>query len=186
MSAMEALRAARALGVELTIEGNDLLLEAAREPPATTVEALARHKAEIIKLLRPSNGAWSPEDWQLFFEERAAAADDGGLPRADAEAQAFESCVVNWLNRNPAPSVAGRCAWCDQSETHGAVIVPYGIEPGTHAWLHAECWPAWHEFRRFQAKEVLTRMGILADACSVRGDCSPSKDASHQPRTQNV
>jgi hypothetical protein len=51
MSAMEALRAARALGVELTIEGNDLLLESASEPPAAAVEALVRHKAEIIKLL---------------------------------------------------------------------------------------------------------------------------------------
>jgi hypothetical protein len=160
MSAMEALRAARALGVELTIEGNDLLLEAASEPPATAVEALVRHKVGIIKLLRPSKAVWSPDDWKFFFEDRAAAADDGGLPRADAEAQALECCLVEWLNRNPTPSVAGRCSWCGQSESHGAVIVPYGTEPGPHVWLHAECWPAWHELRRSNARRVLVQMGI--------------------------
>jgi hypothetical protein len=26
---------------------------------------------------------------------------DGGLPRAEAEGQAFACCVVEWLNRNP-------------------------------------------------------------------------------------
>jgi hypothetical protein len=161
MSAKEALRAARAIGVELSIEGNDLLLEAASEPPAAAVEALVRHKAEIIKLLRPSEAVWSPDDWQLFFEERSAVAEfDGGLPRADAEAQAFECCFVEWLNRNPTSSVAGRCSWCDQSESHGAVVVPYGTEPGTHAWLHAECWPAWYELRRSHAQQALMRMGI--------------------------
>jgi hypothetical protein len=167
MSAMEALRAARALGVELTIEGNDLLLEAATEPPATAVEALARHKAEIIKLLRPSKGAWSSEDWQLFFEERAAAADDGGLPRADAEAQALEFCLVEWLNQNPAPSVAGCCSWCGQSESHGAIVVPYGTEPGTHAWLHPECWPTWHELRRCHAQQALMQIGVGYSQASI-------------------
>jgi hypothetical protein len=163
MSAMEALRAARALGVELTIEGNDILLEAASEPPAAAVEALVRHKSEIIKLLRPSKAVWSPGDWRLFFGERAGAEFDGGLPRADAEAQAFECCIVEWLNRYPTPSIAGRCAWCGQSESHGAVVVPYGTELGTHAWLHAECWPTWHELRRSHAQEALMRMRIGGD-----------------------
>jgi hypothetical protein len=164
MRATEALKAARALGVELTVEGNDLLLEATSEPPAAAVEALVRHKAEIIKLLRTSGAVWSPDDWQVFSEERAAVAEfAGGLPRADAEAQAFECCVVEWLNRNPTPSGAGRCAWCGQPQTHGAVVVPYGTEPGTHAWLHAECWPAWHELRRSHAQQALMRMGIGGD-----------------------
>jgi hypothetical protein len=161
MSAIEALRAARALGVELTIEGSDLLLEAASEPPAAAVEALIRHKAEILKLLRRSKAVWSPDDWQLFFEERAAVAEfDGGLPRADAEVQASECCIVEWLNQNPTPSGAGRCAWCGQAETHHAVVLPFGTEPGTHTWLHAECWPAWQEARRSQAMQALIRTGV--------------------------
>jgi NAD(P)-dependent dehydrogenase (short-subunit alcohol dehydrogenase family) len=41
---------------------------------AAAVEALVRHKVEIIKLLRPSKAVWSPDDWKFFFEERAAVA----------------------------------------------------------------------------------------------------------------
>jgi hypothetical protein len=82
------------------------------------------------------------------------------MPRTDAEAQAFECCIIEWLNRNPTPSGAGRCAWCGQTEANGAVVVPYGTEPETHTWLHAECWPTWHETRRARAKEALIRMGI--------------------------
>ena len=65
-------------------------------------------------------------------------------------------------NRNPTPSGAGRCAWCGQPEANGAVVVPYGTEPGTHAWLHTECWPAWQEVRRSQALQALMRMGVTA------------------------
>ena len=158
MSAAAALRAARALGVDVTLDGKDLLLEAASEPPATTIEALARYKAEIIELLRPGRDGWSSEDWRLFFDERAAIAEfDGGLPRAEAEAQASECCVVRWLDLNPAPSAPGRCAWCEGSESP---VVPFGTEPGTHTWLHAPCWTEWHKMRRSQAKEALKRMGI--------------------------
>jgi hypothetical protein len=180
MSAVMALRAARALGVELTVEGNDLLLEAASEPPAAAVESLVRHKAEIITLLRPNSDGWLAEEWRSFFEERAAIAEfDAGLPRTDAEAQAFECCIVEWLNRNPTPSGAGRCTWCGQTETNSAVVVPYRTEPGTHAWLHTECWPAWQEFRRSQALEALTRIGIgrLSDACSVSGGSRPNRQS---------
>ena len=120
----------------------------------------------------------------MYFEERAAVAEfDGGLSRNEAEAQAFECCIVEWLNRNPTPSAPGRCAWCGQTEANGAVVVPYGTEPGTHAWLHTECWPAWQEFRRFQAQKALNRMGIrnLSDGCIVPGGCSPPSN-EHQQR----
>jgi hypothetical protein len=59
--------------------------------------------------LHPAKDGWSAEDWQLFFEERAAVAEyDGGLLRVEAEAQAFECCVVKWLDLNPSPSGPGR------------------------------------------------------------------------------
>jgi hypothetical protein len=40
MSAAAVLRAARAAGVKLAIDGNDLLLDAATMPPASVVDAL--------------------------------------------------------------------------------------------------------------------------------------------------
>ena len=116
MSAAEALKAARAAGVELAVDGDDLVLEAASAPPAAVLDALSRHKAEIVALLRPAEDGWSAEDWQVFFDERAGIAEfDGGLPRAEAEAQAFACCVVEWLNRNPERSPPGRCLGCGGS-----------------------------------------------------------------------
>jgi hypothetical protein len=80
---------------------------------------------------------------------------DGALPREKAEAQAFESCIVEWLNANPSPSQAGRCAWCGKPDTASTVVVPFGSEPGTHVWLHGECWPGWYQWRRAEATKAL-------------------------------
>src|SRR5204863_3395239 len=97
MSAVEALKAARAAGVELALNGDDLALKAASAPPAAVLDALARHKAKIMVLLRQAEDGWSAEDWQVFFEERAGIVEfDGGLPRPGAEAQAFACCIVEW------------------------------------------------------------------------------------------
>ena len=113
MSAAQVLTAARAIGIHVEVDGNDLLLEAVAPPPSALLEALSRHKAEIIGMLRPGADGWSTDDWRLYFEERAAVAEfNGGLTHADAEAQAFECCIIQWMNRNPAASAPGRCAWC--------------------------------------------------------------------------
>jgi hypothetical protein len=76
------------------------------------------------------------------------------------ECRTLEACVVEWLNQHPAPSAPGRCAWCGRPESPGAVVVPFGTEPGTHAWLHAECWSAWYQRRREEAVLALRGMGI--------------------------
>jgi hypothetical protein len=53
-----------------------------------------------VTLLRPNRDSWSAEDWHAFFHERAGIAEFyGGLPCAEAEGQAFESRVIEWLNR---------------------------------------------------------------------------------------
>ena len=111
----------------------------------------------------PADDGWSAEDWQVFFEERAGIVEfDGGLPRAEAEAQAFACCVVEWLNRNPERSPAGRCLGCGDREHAHDPLLPYGVEPTGHAWLHSRCWPAWYEARKAKAVSALTAMGISA------------------------
>jgi hypothetical protein len=166
MSAAEALKAARAAGIKLAIDGDDLVLEASASPPPAVIDRLTGHKTEIVAMLRPGRDGWSTEDWRLFFEERAAITEfDGGLSSSEAEAQALACCIVEWLNRNPTPSAPGRCVWCGQAEIRDAVVLPYGTEPGTHVWLHAECWPAWQEVRRSQATEALMRMGVGTHDC---------------------
>ena len=152
MSAAEALKAARAAGIELALDGDDLALSAASAPPAAVLDALSRHKAEIVALLRPGGA-----DWQVYFDERAGIAEfDGGLPRAEAVARAFECCVVEWLNRNPDCSPPGRCLGCGGREDTTDKLLPYGTEQTGHAWLHSLCWAAWHARRKAEAVAVLS------------------------------
>jgi hypothetical protein len=162
MSAIEALKAARAAGVELALDGDDLALKAASAPPAALLHALSQHKAEIVVLLRPAEDGWSAEDWQVFFDERAGTVqfDDGPPRAAEAEARAFACCVVEWLNRNFVCSLPGRCLACGgRNHAHDALL-PHGIEPTGHAWLHSRCWPAWHAGRKAEAVAALATMGI--------------------------
>ena len=113
MSAAEALHLARKIGVRVTVAGNDLILSAEKEPAPTMVETIRSHKPEIIALLQESEGDWAKNDWRLFFNERAALAElDGRQSRIDAEAIAFECCVVEWLNCHQGSSDFGHCAMC--------------------------------------------------------------------------
>jgi hypothetical protein len=110
MSAVEALKAARAAGVRVGIDGDALTLEASEAPSPGVLGLLSRHKAGIVALLRPANDGWSTEDWLAFYDERAGIAEFDGRPSRDqAEARAVACCVAEWLNRNPARSPPGRC-----------------------------------------------------------------------------
>jgi hypothetical protein len=161
MKAIGALQAARAAGIELEVNGDDLVLGADSKPSAEVLEDLVRHKAEIVAWLRLGQGVWSAEDWRAFFDERAGIAEfNAGLSRAQAEARAFACCIVEWLNRNPAPSPSGRCLGCGgQNQAHDPLL-PYGVEPTGHAWLHSRCWPAWYASRKAEATAALAAMGI--------------------------
>jgi hypothetical protein len=161
VSAAKALKAARAAGAELRLDGDDLVLEAAAPPPPVILNLFARHKSEIVALLRQGWNGWSREDWQVFFEERAGIAEfDGGLPRLEAEARAFTCCVAEWLNRNPVRSPPDRCLRCGEAEQGHDPLLPLGTESTGHAWLHSRCWSAWHAARQAEATEALEAMGI--------------------------
>lgn len=163
MSAAEVLKAARAAGIHLGIDGDDLVLEATVPPPAAVLDALSRHKAELVSLLRPTENGWSAEDWQAFFDERAGIAEfDGGSAREQAERRAFACCVVEWLNRNPVRSPPGRCYSCGKVQHAHDPLLPFGTEAGGYAWLHSGCWPAWHAGRKAEAIATLASMGIRA------------------------
>jgi hypothetical protein len=160
MSAVEVLKVARAAGVHLAIDGGALALEAPAAPPPAVIELLSRHKAEIIALLREAEDGWSALDWLTFFGERARMAAAHGLSDIEAQARAFDCCVVEWLNRNPVRSPPGRCLGCGQAEHSHEPLLPFGTEPTGHAWLHARCWPAWHESRKAEAVAKLAMMGV--------------------------
>ena len=88
-AAAEALLAARAAGLRLAIDGDDLVLEAPTPPPRAVLDLLSRHMASIVTLLRPAIDGRSIEDSEVFFEECAGVIEyDGFAPRAWAEALA--------------------------------------------------------------------------------------------------
>jgi hypothetical protein len=161
VSAAEALRVARAAGVDLRVDGDDLVLEASAAPQLATLDLVSRHKPGIVALLRPGSDGWSAEDWQVSFDERAGIAEfGGGLPRSEAEARAFACCIVEWLNRNFVRSQPGRCLGCCGGDSAHDPLLPHGVESTGHAWLHSRCWAAWHAARNAEAVAALEAMGI--------------------------
>ena len=126
MSAIAALEAARAAGVRLKVEGDDLVLEASAAPPSAVLDLLSRYKPGIATILRPGLGGWSTEDWHAFFAERAGIAEfDGALPRPQAEELAFTCCVVEWLNRSAVSSMPGRCIGCGGIQNAHDPLLPF-------------------------------------------------------------
>jgi hypothetical protein len=75
MSAVPALRVARAAGIKLGLDGDDLLLQAAAPPPASILDLLSANKPAIVALLRQSDPG----------ERAAVIADNVGIPRAWVE-----------------------------------------------------------------------------------------------------
>jgi hypothetical protein len=142
MSSAEALEVARAVGIKVEVDGDDLVLEASMAPPKGVIDLLSRHKADIVALLNAADHSWSAEDWRVFFEERAGIAEfDGGLPRCQAEVCAFECCVAEWVIRNTAR------------------LPPSGLGCPDVA-LDGRCWPGWNTDRRVEAVSALMAIGI--------------------------
>ena len=131
------LRDLEAIGATVEPAGTQLILRAGPAAiPAALVRRIREAKADLLEILAGDPTA---------MEQRG---------RKDVDV-CRENCIAQWLDQHPNPSPAGRCAYCGQPEWTGAMVVPFGVTPGTHAWLHAECWPAWHERRRGEAERAL-------------------------------
>lgn len=174
MSALEALEVARAAGLALFVDGNGLIVEGSVPPPDAVVDLLRRHKTDLIALLTGGSPAWTPEDWQAFFDERAGRLEfDEHVAREEAEAMAYRTCVIEWLRQHPVHAPAGRCASCGGSETNGAPVVPLAISPTPRDWLHPSCWPEWNAHRELEATAALAELGLNPP---VNGQRQPSDE----------
>ena len=157
MSAMEALKLARTAGINLRLDGDDLVLEAAAPAATEIVDLLRDNKRDIVALLRPGLGGRSADEWHNFFDERAAIAEvKCGLSRMEAEARA--------MNRDFVCSPPGQCLACGAAEYAYEAILPFGVQPAGRAWLHSRCWPAWNADRKTQPVAALKTMGIVPPA----------------------
>ena len=161
MSAASALRAVRDTGIGLHVDGVGLVLKASVPPPTAILDLLSRHKADLIALLRSGDDGWSVEDWHALYDERAGIAEFGhGLARPEAEALAFECCVVEWLNRTFERSPPGSCLACRGTDSAHDALLPHGVEPTGYVWLHSRCWGARHACRKADAVTALKSTGI--------------------------
>jgi hypothetical protein len=108
-------------------------------------------------------------DWREWFDERAGILEfDGELTRQEAETQAFECCVPEWMNSHAVTSSPEICLACSHGASSTAPLLPYGTESHGHAWLHSTCWPDWHKNRKAEAISALTSMGIKAPVLSTK------------------
>jgi hypothetical protein len=112
---------------------------------------------------RISSAQWNADDWQVFYTERAGVAEyDGGMPRHKAEQQAYEACVVRWLNTNsPGNTSDTFCPHCQKPNgAPGNSCTPVLSGNGGHVWLHHACLDPWRAHRRQEAMTVLAGLGI--------------------------
>jgi hypothetical protein len=117
MNAAGAIRAARAVGVSVAVDGESLLLEAAAESSQSVLDDLARHKPQIVELLRDERRAvvrWIAENFRSSPIGQCALCGGGkrndnpfvlvfvGEDRADLHS----SCHPTWLAEQEAKASA--------------------------------------------------------------------------------
>lgn len=164
MSAAKLLEDVRASGIEVTLDGEFLSLKAANEPSPEVLKTLREHKSALLHLLQSEKSGWSVNEWREYFEERAAISEfDHGLPRTNAEINAFDLCVQEWLRQHTTTSAQGVCNQCQQRD---GLALPYltgeNIRNTPNVWLHHECADQWHEARRDSAIASLKAIGLRA------------------------
>jgi hypothetical protein len=142
------------IGARLEPADDRLILRAGTTAiPASLVSRIREAKADILATLEIHKHS--------VVDRRAHDADRGGNSPSDrVTVRIFEASIVEWLNRHPAPSAPGRCAWCGKAETANAVVLPFGTRPGAHTWLHSECWSAWRLSREADAIVALNAMDL--------------------------
>jgi hypothetical protein len=170
MSAANVVMQARSVGIQIAVEGDDLVLEAKVPPPTAALKLLSQNKSAIMLWLRPLEDGWSPEDWQSFFDECISNIElDEKLSRGQAEDRAFNCCVIEWLTHYPLTSSSDYCFACGVGDTGNTPLLPYGAESIGHVWLHSLCWQGWFEGRKAKAIAALTAMKIIV-TIDVPGD----------------
>ena len=80
MSAAAALKMAKAAGVDIIVDGPDLLLEAPAALPSAVVDEIKRNKAAIIELLRPAGSGAAVLATAVMAASRCRQARPRGRP----------------------------------------------------------------------------------------------------------
>jgi hypothetical protein len=123
MSASEALKEARSAGIELTVDGDDLVLRASAPPPAAVLDLLSRHKPDIVALLRPSGVGRSVEVCSALMEKRSKTGGLSSAPLSDGRLlYRFCATEIPSAASEHVTDLMGQARW------YGVVLVADGQE----------------------------------------------------------
>ena len=158
MNATAIIGRIRAAGGDITLAEEGIRLKVPASLHDEAVAEIRAQKNAIRRALKDETDVpWDAQGYRTFYRERAET--PGGQVCAQAEAAAFEVCIVEWLNRHPDPSDARCCIWCKVQDQSGSAIVPFGAYNRGHTWLHRECWDPWQQQRRQMAAIALEKIG---------------------------
>ena len=114
-AARELLSDLAVIGATVEPAGDRLILRAGSTAiPARLVNRVREAKADLIATLA---------------HQEASEQDSSGTSRCQFRCQTVDAFVLEWLNQHLAPSPSGRCAWCGELESRGAVVLPFGTDP---------------------------------------------------------
>jgi hypothetical protein len=139
MHAPALVRKARAAGLVLTREGDELVIRGPKSAEPVARRLLDR-KAEVLVVLAEETAADHAEDWCAFLEERAAFREyEGGYSRREAERLAWDELECRWHRVCGDRVSRDQCAGClrpidavealdldDGCRVHLACVTRYG------------------------------------------------------------
>jgi hypothetical protein len=118
-------------------------------------------KTPSPKPREPFSAVWTPEDWRVYYLERAAIREyDGGLTRAEADRRAWRETANRWWHEHGFRAPPGICCGCAKPVSL-AEAIPLPHEQRAH---DADCVAAFGRRWLREAAEALARFGIPAPA----------------------
>jgi hypothetical protein len=133
-----------------------------REPDDALVRLLRDNRKAVIDALLEAET--EPDRWRrLLAEKIETLVKMRGLPRRDAETEAFRHLVIGHLDETHPDTDPRFCAHCGGQHHPLKPTLPFGVGD-RHTWLHQHCAQAWSDGRREAAEEELAKMGIVEPA----------------------
>jgi hypothetical protein len=159
MTGAEIIALAKKRGVTLEIFFDKLRVCSEGKPDESLVRLLRDNKQAVMDSILAAETP--PERWRRLFAEKVDTLMQFlGLPRLEAEREAFRHIVIEYSNKTHPNTDPNRCAHCGKPETPDATLLPIGWGE-RHAWLHSPCVESWRQKRREQAAARLAAMGIV-------------------------
>jgi hypothetical protein len=162
MTGAEAIALARRRGVAIEVFLGELRVYSEGEPDEILVRLLRDNKQAVMDAILAAET--ESDRWRRVLAEKIETVMTiRGLPRPEAEREAIQHILIEYLNATHPDTDPTRCGHCDDPETSDATLQPIGWGD-RHAWLHSGCLDPWRAQRRLKAEDDLARLGVARPA----------------------